>query len=176
MILQAAMALFGEVGIDKMTIAAVAERAGVGKATIYRRWPTKAELVLAAVAFTDVHSVADTGSVRGDLLLYQREFASQMLGPGAGNFVAHMTSEAAVNADFRRVLSRFVANRRQLLHEVLERGVARGEIRADADLDLALELFSGPLVYRVTMAGLPIDADEPERLVDLVLEGLRTTR
>lgn len=157
-----------------MTIAAVAQRASVGKATIYRRWPTKAGLVLAALEkFEDRPPLPDTGSLVGDLHEYQHGFVALLAGPG-GDSVPHLAAEAAADPEMRRVLTRWVATRRSVLRQVLDRGVARGELREDLDLELALDLFSGPLVYRSTFAGLPIDDDVAERLVALVLEGLRT--
>ena len=172
-ILSAALDIAGKVGVGRMTIAAVAQRARVGKATIYRRWPTKAGLVLAALEkFEDRPPLPDTGSLVGDLHEYQHGFVALLAGPG-GDSVPHLAAEAAADPEMRRVLTRWVATRRSVLREVLARGVARGELRGDLDLELALDLFSGPLVYRATFAGLPIDDDVAERLVALVLEGLR---
>jgi AcrR family transcriptional regulator len=172
-ILSAALEIAGEVGIRRMTIASVAQRAGVGKATIYRRWPTKAGLVLAALAeLEDRPPLPDTGSLRGDLAAYQHEFVAKLAGPG-GDSVPHLAAEAAADAELRDRLNRWVAHRRSVLREVLVRAVRRGEMRDDLDVELALDLFSGPLVYRAIFAGLPIDDDVAGGLIDLVLDGLR---
>lgn len=171
-ILTATLDLTTEVGLSQLTIAGVAERAGVGKATIYRRWPTKAELILAALARYAVRPpMPDTGSVREDLRAYQHEFVRLLAGPG-GDTVPHMAAAACNDEDMREALTRWVATRRGVLREVLDRGIERGELRDDFDPDLALDLFSGPLVYRSTFAGLPIDEAVADELVDLVLLGL----
>lgn len=172
-ILSAALELTGKLGVTGMTIAGVAKRAGVGKATIYRRWPTKAGLVLAALAHLMAKPpLPDTGSLRGDLRAYQHDFAARLASPG-GDIVPNIAAEAVTNPELRAALAEWVATRRSVLREVLERGVARGEIRDDLDLDLVLDLFSGPLVYRVMFAALPIDSDVADELIDLVLAGLR---
>lgn len=171
-ILTATLQLTAEVGLSRMTIAAVAERAGVGKATIYRRWSTKAEMVLAAfTVLLEPGPVPDTGSVRGDLHAYQRGFADMLIRPG-GDTVPHLAAAAMSNPDMQATLSTWVARRRAVLRQVLARGVERGELRPDVDLDLALELFSGPLVYRMIWAGLPVNDEVADELVDMVLEGL----
>jgi len=173
-ILGATLEIVGEVGLNKMTIAAVAARAGVGKATIYRRWATKTEMVLAAfAALLSPVPAPDTGTVRGDLVAYQRALVRMLLSPG-GDTWPHLAAEALADEAMKATLTEWVGRRRLVLREVLERGVARGELRADVDLDLALELFSGPVVYRLFWAGRPLDDQVAEELVDLVLDGLRS--
>lgn len=171
-ILEAALELTGEVGVANMTVEAVARRAGVGKATIYRRWPTKPAMVLAAfVELLEPAPVPDTGTVRGDLRVYQHDFVRMLVGPSRDT-VPHLAAEAMSDEEMRRTLSKWVASRRAVVRTVLIRGVDRGELRSDLDVDLALELFSGPLVYRTTFAGLPIDEQVADALVDLVVDGL----
>lgn len=171
-ILEAVLELTGEVGIVDMTVDAVARRAGVGKATIYRRWPTKPAMVLAAfVELLEPSPVPDTGTVRGDLRVYQRDFVRMLMGPSRDT-VPHLAAEAMSDDEMRRTLSEWVSRRRDVVRTVLLRGIERGELRRDLDVDLALELFSGPLVYRMTFAGLPIDDRVADDLVDLVLDGL----
>lgn len=175
-ILRATLALTGEVGVSGMTISAVAERAAVSTATIYRRWPTKAGLVLAALsALQEFPPEPDTGSVRQDLKEYQENFVRLLTGPG-GDWVSHMMAEANKDEELRVALTSFVARRRTVLHAVLERGVARGELRSDIDLDLAQELFSGPVFFRATMADLPLSGDIQGDLIDLALGGLSSLR
>ena len=174
-ILWATLQLVGRHGIQGTTIAAVAETAGVGKATIHRRWPTKTALLLAALGRFEPHPpMPNTGSVREDLVQYHRAFVRHMSGPRR-DILPSLLSEGVERPELRAALARFVADRRTVLREILQQGVERGELRDDVDLDLALDLFSGPLVYRALVAGLPVDDDVAPNLVDLVLLGLRTT-
>jgi AcrR family transcriptional regulator len=171
-ILGATVELVGRHGVRGTTIAAIADSAGVGKATIYRRWPTKSDLVLAALATLAVRlPIPDTGSVRGDLHEYQRISVRLMTGP-RGDIVPSLLSAAFEQPELRQAWGSYLASRRAVLREILQRGVDRGELRRDLDLGLALDLFSGPLVYRGVIAGLPVDEDVAVRLVDHVLDGL----
>jgi AcrR family transcriptional regulator len=172
-ILRATLHLVGRQGVQGTTIAAVAETAGVGKATIHRRWRTKTALLLAALGRFEPHqSMPDTGSVREDLVQYHRFFVRLMSGPRR-DVLPSLLSEGVERPELREALAGFVAQRRSVLRQILERGVERGELRDDVDLDLALDLFSGPLVYRTLVAGLPVDDEVAPRLIDLVLLGLR---
>jgi len=175
-ILSATLDLVGRHGVRGTTIAAIARQAGVGKATIYRRWPTKTELVLAALATLTVRPpVPDTGTVQGDLHAYQRFTLRLMTGP-RGDVLPSLLSAAFEQPELRTAWGQYLVSRRALLREILQRGVDRGELRDDLDVDLALDLFSGPLVYRDLIAGLPVDVDVAETLVDQVLDGLRRSR
>lgn len=175
-ILRATLDLVGRLGIARTTIAAVAAQAGVGKATIHRRWPTKNALVLASLdELLQPQPLPDTGSLRGDLVEYQRNFVKAMTGPRR-DILPSIVGEATMDPELRDALARFIASRRVVLRAVLERGVERGELRADLDVDMAMELFAGPLVYREVMADLPVDDAVAEDLIDLVLAGLAPHR
>ncbi|MCD9623263.1 TetR/AcrR family transcriptional regulator [Rhabdothermincola salaria] len=174
--MSATIELVGRHGVRGTTIAAIADRAGVGKATIYRRWPTKTELVLAALSTLTLRPpVPDTGTVRGDLHAYQRFSLRLMTGP-RGDVLPSLLSAAFEQPELREAWGRYLVSRRAVLREILVRGVERGELRDDLDLDIALDLFSGPLVYRDLIAGLPVDEDVAEDLVDHVLDGLHRSR
>jgi AcrR family transcriptional regulator len=171
-ILRATLELVGAQGITRTTIAAIAARAGVGKATIHRRWPTKSALLLAALStLVDRSPRPDTGSVRGDLHEYQRHFVAQISG-SRRDVLPALVAEAATDPELHDLFVRFVAGRRRTLADLLRRGVERGELRPDLDVELALDLFAGPLVYRVLVAGRPVDAAVAEGLLDLLLDGL----
>jgi AcrR family transcriptional regulator len=168
--------LVGRHGVSGTTVAAVADRAGVGKATIYRRWPTKTELILAALASLAVRPrIPDTGSVRGDLHEYQRGSLRLMSGPRR-DIVPSLLSATFEQPVLREGWRRYLVSRRAVLREILQRGIDRGELREDLDLDVALDLFSGPLVYREVIAGMPVDEEIAARLVDDVLEGISRSR
>ena len=164
-------------GFRGLSVEAVRQRAGVGKATIYRRFPDKAALVRGALE--PLHSqleMPDTGSVRGDLeaafaAVYaaQPEAAQRVMLP---RLLADAMGDAELFAVFRAAL---VEPRRAAMRVVLERGVARGEIRADADLELVIDLIAGPMIYRFLIDGG--DVSDPLgrtlRVYETVLEGLR---
>lgn len=173
-ILRAAFELLGEVGFDGLTMEAVAERAGVGKATLYRRWSSKEALVTGVVDdFVREITIPDTGSIEGDLLHLMREAVRVYRGP-AGRVVAGLvpalTRERRLATTLR---ASFLKPRREALRSVLERGVERGELRADLSYELALDVLGGPLFYRLLVTGGPIDASLARDVVDLMLDAWR---
>lgn len=172
-ILAAALELMAEQAVDDLRMDDVAERAGVGKATIYRRYRSKDELVTAAVAaLVGEIEVPDTGSTEADLLALMREAVdvySRSIAAGAmPGLVAAMHRDPQLALAVR---GGFLAARRAALQEVLVRGVERGDLRADLDLELALDVLGGPLFYRLLVTGGPIDAQLARGVVDLILRG-----
>lgn len=174
-ILAATIDSLAEDGFEGLTMEGVAGRAGVGKTTIYRRWSSKEALVRAAVeAFVSGIAIPNSGSVREDLLALEREAVGVYRGkpgrvmPGLVSAMArHPELAASVREDFLR-------SRRAALRTVLRRGIERGEIREDADLELALDFLGGPLFYRLLVTGGPLDAALAEGVVDVMLHGLGT--
>jgi AcrR family transcriptional regulator len=174
-ILAAALELAVEGGLARMTMEKVAARAGAGKATIYRRWDTKQALMADALRSiaADIRA-PDTGSLRGDFL----GLAAQALGanaPGALRLMPRLMSEAAEDPELFAVCRAVLVDpRRAQLREILRRGVERGELRADVDLELAIDGLIGPIVYRVLITGGdPAElAGLAERVFDQVLAGL----
>lgn len=176
-ILDAAAALMLADGVQATTVDAVAARAGVAKATVYRRWTSKEDLVVDALGrVVDVQvPVPDTGSLRGDLTaVYLAALAFLSSEPGRA-FVRVGAAEAARD---ERVAEVYQAGLRRRLAEVapvLDRAVQRGELPADADRALLLDWLPALLVYRILMAApLPTAADVP-RLVELTLHGMGAT-
>lgn len=172
-ILHAALELLAERGYEGLTMEAIAERAGVGKATVYRRWKGRDEVLTAAVAgFVTENTIPDTGSIEEDLLLLVRgavrnyQGSSGRIMPG---LVAAMSQDEALAHAFR---SGFVAQRRHALREVLERGIRRGEIREGVDLEVVLDLLSGGILMRLTITGGPVDDALARGTVDVVLRGM----
>jgi len=175
-IVQATLELLVEDGYRALTVERVRERAGVGKATIYRRWGSKEELVKAAVAHLHADLTApDTGSLRKDFA----ELA-------AGNLaIAHETRAASVmprlmseSVDEPELHAIFYANlvepRRRALRTVLERARDRGEVRDNADLELLVDALAGPVVYRLIISGGDTGGleDMSARLLEMVLAGV----
>jgi AcrR family transcriptional regulator len=172
-ILRATLELMAERGVPELRMDDVADRAGVGKAAIYRRYRSKDELVAAAVAaLVSEISVPDAGSTRGDLHALMREAADVFTGSVAARAMPSLVEAMSRNPELAHVVREgFLAGRRAALREVLERGVERGDLRAELDRELALDVFGGPLFYRLLITGGPIDERLVEGVVDLILRG-----
>jgi AcrR family transcriptional regulator len=172
-ILDAVIELLVEEGFGGLTIDAVAHRAGVGKATIYRRWSGKESLVLDALAATkEEMPTPHTGSLRGDLLEIYAHMGTPDTQQTVIRLMPALAAEAAVNPELSEQLRTFVSARRQPSRAVLEQAQARGEIRADADLDLCIDLLAGPFMYRMFFSGGPVDEELIATIIDLVLRAV----
>ncbi len=175
-IIHAALETFVEEGLDAASVEGIASRAGVGKATIYRRWHSKEDLISDAI-FQCAESVAapDTGSTRGDLIALMSKLQNDLSCSMGGQIFPRMVGEVWDRTPLGEAFAQAVISpRRQLIFEVLSRGAARGELREGFDAELIADTLSGAVIVRRMVAG-PLDdkpADRVERLVDLVLEGL----
>jgi AcrR family transcriptional regulator len=173
-ILEATRELIAEVGVYGFRTDDVAARARVGKGAIYRRYRSKDELVTAAVAALVDKEIAvpDTGSTRADLLILMREAVALYRGSAAGRLMPNLIGAMAEKPDLARaVRDGFLASRRGALSEVLRRGVERGDLRPDLDVELALDVLGGPLFYRLLVTGGPLDEHLAEGVADLILRG-----
>lgn len=170
-ILQASLDLIREVGFDALAMDAIAARAGVGKATVYRRWKRKELLVVEAIdAIVRAVPDPDTGSTEADLMVLMNATLRMYADPAtaallSGLVAAMVRSEAIANA----VRGGFVGMRREAMRRVLLRGIGRGELRADTDLELALDLLNGTLLWRYLIGGQPVDEALARGAVDAVL-------
>ena len=154
-ILGAATELLVEQGFDAMTIEGVAELAGVGKTTIYRRWPTKEDLVVAAVGglSADV-AIPDTGSVREDLVGLLEQMARLLSETVPGRALPRMVAEVAAGTGVGRAYAdRVIGPRRAMFALVLRRGLERNELPADLDVELAIDMLMGPVIVRRLLGG-----------------------
>jgi AcrR family transcriptional regulator len=175
-ILEATLELAGAVGLGGLTMDAVAARAGVSKATIYRRWSSKEALVLDAwMACYPVEAVPDTGSLTGDLIAHSRQFRDAVSTGIFGQVLPQMVAAARVNEDLAEVFRRLVAERRARVRVALDRAVERGELPAGVDLELVQDLLIGPLFYRTLMSGEPSSDDLIAEVVAIVLAGVLRT-
>lgn len=173
-ILDATLALVAEIGIAALTMDAVATRAGVGKATIYRRWSSKEALMLDAWAScVRPAEVPDTGSVRDDLLALLGRFDSPVHDRDLQRVFPQMIAAARVNPDVADQYRELIAQRRVPMRTVLERAAARGEIDATIDLDIVHDMLVAPMLYRWMLTDQPIDGTLVERVVSLVLDAIR---
>ncbi|QXC63098.1 TetR/AcrR family transcriptional regulator [Aquihabitans sp. G128] len=169
-IVNAVLELLVEVGFGGLTVDAVAHRAGVGKATIYRRWNGKEQLVLDALSTERQNlAVPDTGSVRQDLWAMYEPMTGPVAQQATVRLLPALAAEAAVNPDLAEQLQAFVSDSRARARTVLRRGQERGEVRADADLELCIDLLTGSLIYRMVFRGAAVDAATVRAAIDLVL-------
>jgi AcrR family transcriptional regulator len=163
--------------IDALSIEAVATRAGVGKATIYRRWANKEALIVdAVVAMKGPVPPIGGESVREDLVTLvagARKASSQR----AGKVTMCLLPELHRNPQMHERYQELVEPRRQAMREVLQRGVTTGEIRADVDIELTLLMLTGPMLAQSMLRWNPkLDtANLAERLVDTLLAGIGPT-
>lgn len=172
-ILSATLQLMAESGVHDLRMDDVAGRAGVGKATIYRRYRSKDELITAAVAgLVSEITVPDTGQTRADLLALMRGAVKVYRGSVQAAVMPGLVEAMSRDAELARVVREgFLAGRRAALRTVLERGIERRDLRVDLDIDLALDVLGGPLFYRLLITGGPIDEQLAEGVVELILRG-----
>ena len=175
-IARATLELLAEEGFRGLSVEAVRQRAGVGKATIYRRFGDKEALVRAAMAHLHAQlELPDTGTLRGDLESAWRQAYAAAPAPRERLMLVRLlvdaTHDPRLFALFREVL---VEHRRAALVALLRRGVERGELRPDADLELLVDMLAGPMIYRFL-----IDAGEMDDAVgralciyDTLVEGI----
>ena len=176
-ILRATLELIAAHGVGDLRMDVVAERARVGKATIYRRYRSKDELVTAAVAaLVREIGVPDTGSTRGDLLALMQGAVEVYSGSVEAGVMPALVDAMSRDPELARFVRQgFLAERRTALRVVLERGVERGDLRPDLDTELALDVLGGPLFYRLLITAGPIDEALAEGVVELILRGFAPT-
>lgn len=176
-LLGSAIVLIRELGYDAVSIEAIAARAGASKAAVYRRWPSK-ELLVSEAMERIVRRIAvpDTGRVEGDVLaLMATTTAMYRAGATAGLLSGLVAAMARSRRLARAVRKGFIAQWRQIMRKVLRRGAERGELRADLDVEIALDLLSGPAFYRFLMLGKTVDERFALAVVKTVLRGLAPT-
>jgi AcrR family transcriptional regulator len=174
-ILEAVIALLGAgQSAAALSIEAVAAKAGVGKATIYRRWPNKEALLVDAVATMKGPLPELKGeSVRDDLVtLVAANWTSRA--KRNGKVTACLLPEFSKGAEMRRVYQTIIEPRREVMRNVLRRGVANGELRPDVDIELTLLMLSGSSMLQNMLQWNPRVPEEgfPEALVDGVMRGI----
>jgi AcrR family transcriptional regulator len=180
-ILEAASDLLLEHGLNAISMDAIAERAGTSKATIYRWWPSK-ELLAADVLFREWQRVSqpeshDTGSLAGDLSALVRPWAQQLAKGPDGRVIAALLARAQNDPEFaEQYRARFVEPRRDLSRIIFARAIDRGEIRADTDVEVALDLLFGPFYHRLLHGHAPITDRFAVAVVGSVVAGTLRAR
>ena len=174
-ILRATVDLLADEGYAGVTMEGVAARAGVGKATVYRRWPTKSALVVDAISACrdSGWQPPDTGSARDDLLAFVRGFRDVLRASDAGRVMPALVAELAHSPELATTFREgFVQPRRARVLEAVRRGVERGEVRPEVDGELVADAVVALLQHRFLVTGMEIDDDLPERLIDMLWSGI----
>lgn len=171
-ILDATLELLVEVGFSALTVEGVASRAGVGKATIYRRWASKVPLIIEAFRELPGLEDVDTGGVREDLEGMLRSYLQILGSTPLATVVPSLVGERAHNPELSKLIEPILRDRRQPIIRALRRAVKRGELRADVDLDLAADMLFGPILMRLFFTGARIHPRLSRPIVDAALRGL----
>jgi AcrR family transcriptional regulator len=159
-----------------MSVEGIAARAGVGKTTIYRRWETKEDVIIEAIR--SIHAkvpVIDTGNLRDDLIALTRGTQREAPRSAIERLLPRALSLAQTNpAVFEVYRERLIAPRLGLMRELIERAIERGEVRADLDPQVAVDVFAGAVFFRLLIAShiTPTPQDFAEQLVDTIWRGL----
>jgi AcrR family transcriptional regulator len=174
----AVMTELAEVGYGRLSIEAVARRAGVGKTAIYRRWSNKLEMVMEIVSDVAERKVPlpDTGSFAGDLSLLLLIVSTALRHRMASQIIPDLMAEAARNPQIAETLQRALRTHQQAVGEkLIGQAVTRGELPEGTDPEVAVDLILGPLYWRLAVARQPIEDDYLEKFTVAVTAALRAT-
>ena len=174
-ILRSTLRILGRSGFSDFKIEEVAERAEVGKATVYRWWPNKGALIADAFASSTTRKLRfpDTGSVYADMSRQMRQLV-EVFRSRRGRIVSAILAAGQSDKDLIKAFrERFLWPRRREAYRTLQKAIARGELRQDADLDLVLDSLYGPIYMRFLIQHDRLTPEFVEHLCALVLRGAR---
>lgn len=171
---RAFFAEWAERGYAALSLENVARRAGVGKAAIYRRWRSKADMAgesLSAVGIA-ITEVADTGSLKGDILALLFSIRRVLRHPVVRRIVPDVHAEIARSPDLRAAIRPFQTARRQHVHLMVDRAVARGELAPPVDHEMVADLIAAPIYWRQIVTGGRADRRYVEALATVLFASL----
>ncbi len=170
-ILEAAVDVFAEVGLEALTMEGVAARAGVAKNTLYRRYPNKIDLVVTAVRrYTDVGAPSpDTGTTRGDVRAVVDGLVAIVTDTPVGRMLPILVAVRTRVPQLDAAYAEIVAEKRARSAVVVRRGVERGDFRADVDVDVVVDAFASAVFYRFLVTRAPLDPAFTTAVVDSVM-------
>jgi AcrR family transcriptional regulator len=171
-ILDATLELLIEVGFSALTVEGVAQRAGVGKATIYRRWPSKLPLVVEAFGHLPGFEEVDTGHLEVDLKETLKAYLEVFHTTSLGAIFPSLVGERAHNPELSKMLEPVTANRREPFVRIFERARDRGELAENIDVNLAADLVVGPISVALFFRGRAPSVKAASSIVDLALAGI----
>ena len=161
-----------EGGYAGLSLDGVARRAGVHKTTLYRRWQTRERLLLEALLEFSSQAVPipNTGSLREDLLRFLEAVVINITTPEAQAILRALVAEAGRGGPFSEAAREFWSATFRLARDVVQRGIDRGELPRDTDVDLFLETLIGPVITRALITGEPLDRSYADHVVNLLLK------
>jgi AcrR family transcriptional regulator len=176
-ILDAAVELFAERGFEGLSVEEVATRAGVSKATIYRRYPSKVDLVVAAGSCLTTEEIAfpDTGNLRDDLVALARALIKAFNNSAAGRVLPVMVFERRRYPALDEGYQRFLAGRKARTRKMLRRAIDRGELPPNTDVEVMSSMLVGPIFHRLLVTHEPLNDSFVEALVDALVRGFGAT-
>jgi AcrR family transcriptional regulator len=170
--LDATLELLVESGFSALTVEGVATRARVGKATIYRRWPSKLHLVIEAFSQLPGLVEVDTGNVVDDLEKMLRNYVQLLDSTPLARVIPSLVGERAHNPELSELFDPILKERRQPIIRALERAVRRGDVRSDLDLNLTADMIFGPIAVRLFFTGTRINPRIVGPVIEAVLKGI----
>ncbi|WP_334141471.1 TetR/AcrR family transcriptional regulator [Rhabdothermincola sp.] len=176
-IFDAARTLFAELGYGAVSIEQVAARAGVARSTIYRRFPNKAELVMAALEATMPVEplVPDTGTLEGDLFQLGISLRELLRSSPLGKILPAAMTARSTHPELAALYERFLRRRRRHAIDAVRRGIERGEVRPDVDPELLIDLVVGPVFLRALLTGGRLDDRALRQLARAAVDAHRPT-
>ena len=175
-ILQAAASLLKERGFASMSIEEVAAHAGVGKASIYRRWPSKGALALDAFLgdFLQLQPPVDTGSLEGDMNASLMQWVRSVSGTPSGRTLVGLIAEAQLDPELATAWRKgIIIPSRNRHRPMVERAIERGEIPDGSDIDVIMDMLYGPAYHRLLHWHLPLSEEFVRRVVAVVVAGAK---
>ncbi|WP_058304277.1 TetR/AcrR family transcriptional regulator [Gorillibacterium timonense] len=177
-ILTASYDLLLEKGFGSVTVEKIAERAGVSKATIYKWWPNKAAVVMDGFLFAAEARlpVPDTGSALEDILMHAAN-VSRFMTSREGTVITELIGEGQSDLGLAEAYrTRYFQPRRQEARHLLERGIERGDLKKELDVEVCIDLIYGPIFYRLLITGDPVDDAYVRILVTSAFDGIMANR
>jgi transcriptional regulator with XRE-family HTH domain len=174
-ILTASYDLLIENGFGAVTVEKIAERAGVSKATIYKWWPNKAAVVIDAFlnATSAKLPIPDTGSTIDDMFIQVNNFVKFLMSR-KGNVITEIIAEGQFDSKLADIYRKaYFKPRRSISKQILERGISRGELKKDLNIELSIDLIWGPVFYRLLITGEVLDDIFVRNLINYVFEGIK---
>lgn len=174
-ILTASYDLLIENGFGAVTVEKIAEKAGVSKATIYKWWPNKAAVVMDGFlnATTEKLPIPDTGSTIDDMFIQVSNFVEFLMSK-KGNVITEIIAEGQFDQNLADIYRKaYFKPRRVISKQILERGILRGELRKDLNMELSIDLIWGPVFYRLLITGEVLDDTFIRNLINYAFEGIK---